>query len=276
MKLAVLSDIHGNLAAFDAALADLDAAGGADKTWILGDLAAAGPRPVECIRKVREMVADTDDQTTENDESPDDKKPERTVFAIGGNTDRYLVTGARPTVRWNKDGDTPFEDYVQGMAATDAGLGWTLSQLRAEDYTFLSKIVQRELFLDVKGYGAIVGYHAIPGDDETIILPDTPEEEALDSVLDRAGRLGIGGHTHREMDRSLGRWRLLNPGSVGLSFTHPGHAQYMILTFGDDGTLNIVQRSVPFDVEAVVEDLHAVHFPEVSAARTINILREGN
>ncbi|MEL6273349.1 MAG: metallophosphoesterase family protein, partial [Chloroflexota bacterium] len=41
MKLAVISDIHGNLHALDAVLQDLESVG-ADKTWVLGDLAAHG------------------------------------------------------------------------------------------------------------------------------------------------------------------------------------------------------------------------------------------
>lgn len=53
MRLAALADIHGNLVALEAALADLEALGGADRTWVLGDLANYGPRPVECIQRIQ-------------------------------------------------------------------------------------------------------------------------------------------------------------------------------------------------------------------------------
>ena len=76
MKIALLSDIHGNLLALEAVLHDLTQAGGVDKTWILGDLCAFGPRPVECLQRIRDL--------------PD-------AEVISGNTDRYLITGARPT-----------------------------------------------------------------------------------------------------------------------------------------------------------------------------------
>ena len=75
MRLAILSDIHGNLLALDAVLRDLKDAGGADKLWILGDLVALGPRPAECLARIREM---------------------KDAKAISGNTDRYVFNGDQP------------------------------------------------------------------------------------------------------------------------------------------------------------------------------------
>ena len=81
MRLAVFSDIHGNLTALEAVLQDMEQVGGIDLTWCLGDLAAFGPRPVECIRRVKALA--------EVDEGKKFK-------VIGGNTDRYLISGERP------------------------------------------------------------------------------------------------------------------------------------------------------------------------------------
>ena len=67
---AVISDVHGNLVALDAALAD---ASGVDAYWLLGDLVAHGPRPAECVRRVRELPG---------------------LVAVRGNTDRYTLTAA--------------------------------------------------------------------------------------------------------------------------------------------------------------------------------------
>ena len=57
MRLAVLSDIHGNHLALQAVLADIKAKGGADLTWVLGDLVAFCPEPVACIETIRERFA---------------------------------------------------------------------------------------------------------------------------------------------------------------------------------------------------------------------------
>lgn len=244
MRLAVLSDIHGNLVALEAALADLQALGGADHVWILGDLAALGPRPAECIRRVRAL----------HEELGKEKSA-----IIGGNTDRYLVTGERLHTPSAKDAES-FAQLAQSWQDRDTILNWGVAQLSYEDYELLRDICGRETGLDVPGYGYVIGYHAVPGDDEIFINPDTPDEEALDALLDREGRLGIGGHTHRQMNRNLGRWRMVNVGSVGLSFDAPGKVQWGLFTF-ENGDVHIDLRRIDYDVEAAVNDLHAAGHP---------------
>src|SRR3954468_5584474 len=55
MRLAILSDIHGNILALEAVLADLEARGGADVIAIAGDLCLDGPRPREVVERVRAL-----------------------------------------------------------------------------------------------------------------------------------------------------------------------------------------------------------------------------
>jgi len=68
VRIALLSDVHGNADALEAVLADV---GAADGYWFLGDLVAHGPRPAECVRRVRELPG---------------------LVAVRGNTDRYTLT----------------------------------------------------------------------------------------------------------------------------------------------------------------------------------------
>ena len=75
MRIALMSDIHGNPIALDAVLQDIDLAGGVDAYWILGDIVAIGPGPAEVLERLSRL--------------PDAQ------FARG-NTDRYVCTGARP------------------------------------------------------------------------------------------------------------------------------------------------------------------------------------
>ncbi|MBI5668676.1 MAG: metallophosphoesterase family protein [Chloroflexi bacterium] len=243
MRLAVLSDIHGNLAALETVLADLEQAGGADITWCLGDLAAFGPRPAECIRRIKALA--------EANES-------KTFKVIGGNTDRYLVTGERLATPAAKD-EAAFKTLASGWQARDAGLNWAVEQISFEDYEYLKKLIGRELAHTFEGCH-VIGYHAVPGNDETFLLPDTPDEEARDLLLDREGHVAIGGHTHRQMDRHLGSWRAVNVGSVGMSFDNPGYAQWGLLTF-ENGQVSVDLRRVPYDVNAVITDLRAVGYP---------------
>ena len=80
MRIAVFADIHGNLPALNAALADMEAAGEFDLYWCLGDLAALGGQPHECVAALWQLR---------------EAQGEEKVKIIGGNTDRYLVTGER-------------------------------------------------------------------------------------------------------------------------------------------------------------------------------------
>lgn len=244
MRLAVFSDIHGNLAALEAALADFDAAGGADRVWVLGDLAAFGPRPAACIARLRDLR---------------ERCGKDSFDMIGGNTDRYLVTGERPRTAPAAD-EGAFSRLAQGWQERDTILNWCAGQLAWADYEELKGLLGRELGLDAPGYGYVIGYHGTPGDDEGYLTPETEAETALDALLDREGRLGIGGHIHRQMDRDLGRWRAVNVGSVGLSFDAPGKAQWGLFTFADGGVTADL-RAVPYSVEQVEADLRAAGHP---------------
>jgi predicted phosphodiesterase len=244
MRLAAFSDVHGNWIAFQAMLADLESVGEVDSIWFLGDLAAFGSRPVECIRKVREMA---------------EQHGEKKFRAIGGNTDRYLVRGDRHSAS-PADTAEALASRLDQWRTRDTVLNWNLSLLAWEDYEFLSRIIGHETGTSVKDYGRVIGYHGIPGSDEGYLTPETPAEEALDALLDREGRLGIGGHIHVQMDRDLGRWRAVNIGSVGFSRDMPGKAQWGLLTFeGDQVTVDL--RAVPYDLDAAIADLHDAGHP---------------
>jgi len=245
MRLAVFSDIHGNLIAFEAMLQDLARVGDVDLIWCLGDLAAFGTRPAECVARVRELQ---------------EQYGEEKFKVLGGNTDRYLVTGKRPEVPAAKD-ENSLQKRQRNFTQRDVILNWNLNQLSWEDYEFLGKILGKETRTKVDHYGYVIGYHAIPGSDEPMSLrPDTPDEEAMDALLDRQGRLAIGGHTHLPMDRDLGRWRAINPGSVGLSFTQPGKAEWALLTF-NEGQLSLDLRAVPYDVPTLLQEIETVEYP---------------
>ncbi len=243
LRLAVLSDVHGNLEALETVLTDLEQQGGADLTWYLGDL-VAGPRPLECIQRIKALA--------EADEG-------KRFKAIGGNIDRDVVTGSRFPMEPARDAEE-MQARMNAWKARDTVLNWSLSQLDWDAYQFMSSLIGRELAKEIDGFGIVIGYHAVPGDDLAMLHPETPDEQAEDYLLDREGRLGIGGHVHVQMNRTIGRWQLVNVGSIGLSMDQPGYAQYGLLTF-QNGQVDIDLRNIPYDVDAVVADLHAVGHP---------------
>ena len=75
MRIALLSDIHGNPLALDAVLADIEAQGGVDTYWLLGDFSSLGYDPVGVLERVTKLP---------------------NAFFLRGNHDRYTVTGERP------------------------------------------------------------------------------------------------------------------------------------------------------------------------------------
>lgn len=237
MRLAVLADIHGNLSALEAVINDMERMGGIEKVWVLGDLSAFGPRPAACIRRVQEIP---------------------NVEVIQGNTDRYLLTGERHPMPPTEDEET-FKTLSQNWYERDLALNWAVGKLTFADYEYLRKL-GTDLSLKVDGYGYVVGYHAVPGDDEGWLHPDTSDEAAADALLDREGRLGIGGHTHTPMDREVRGWRLLNPGSVGAPRAGKG-AEYAVINFVKGEKAKVDLRTVAFDVKAVIADYETAGAP---------------
>ena len=251
MRLAVFGDIHGNLPALRAALADIDSCGDLDQIWCLGDLAALGGEARECIQTIQQRR---------------EGWGEDCFKLIGGNTDRYLVTGERIAMQPPKEAD----DYAAHRGAIlhmSAIYAWNMQQLGWDEFALLRDSLGRELKLEVAGYGRVIGVHAIPGDDEsTALRPDSPVEEAADALLDRAGRLALCGHTHQAFDRALPGWRVVNPGSVGMSASNPGAAEWALLTW-QNGELQVDLRRVDYDMEAALRGWAAAGHPHIDWMR---------
>lgn len=235
-RLVALSDVHGNLPALEAVLADVQTLGAPDAIWVLGDLAAFCPWPVETLARLRELP---------------------NVAFLQGNTDRYLVTGRRP-VFWIQ---SP-EDWANApaqLAERDANFRWTVKQLSYADYEFLRTLPSR-LEMDVPGYGRVVAVHATPTDDEAVIFPDTPDDQVRSHLSDLDARLLLYGHTHRPLDRTVDGVRLVNDGSVGMPLDGDPRAAYALLEFEGDRCAVAIRR-VAYDVEAVIAELERVEHP---------------
>jgi predicted phosphodiesterase len=235
-RLAVLSDVHGNLLALEAVLADVQAQGTPDALWVLGDLAAFCPWPSETLERLRSLP---------------------NAAFLQGNTDRYLVTGRRPAFAVS----TPDEwaAMPDRLAERDANFHWTVERLSYADYEFLRDLPTR-VEMDVPDYGRVVAVHANAKDDETALLPDASDERVYAYFSDLDARLVLYGHTHRPVDRTFGDFRLINDGSVGLPLDGDPRPAYALLDFGD-GQCQLTLRRVSYDREAVIAELERVSHP---------------
>jgi predicted phosphodiesterase len=246
-RLAVLSDVHGNLRALEAVLADVQAQGAPDAYWVLGDVVAFCPWPAETLARLRALP---------------------NVAFLQGNTDRYLVTGRRPAAPVQS-----LDDWAQmptTLAERDSNFRWTVERISYSDYGFLRDLPSR-LEMEVPGYGHIVAVHATPNDDEACIFPDTPDDEVRPHLASLETRLLLYGHTHRPVDRVVDSVRLVNDGSVGLPLDGDPRSAYALLDF-EDGQCSITIRRVTYDREAVIAELERIEHP--ARAWVGRILRE--
>jgi predicted phosphodiesterase len=235
-RLAVLSDVHGNLLALEAALADIAAQGTPDGVWVLGDLAAFCPWPAETLARLREIP---------------------NVALLQGNTDRYLVTGRRPAAAVHSPED--WGTMAAKLAERDANFRWTVERLSYAEYEFLRDLPTR-LEMAVPGYGMVVAVHANAENDETPLLPDTPDDRMRTYFSSLGARLVLYGHTHRPVDRRVDGMRIVNDGSVGLPMDGNPDPAYALLDF-ENGDCSVTIRRVTYHRDAVIAELGRVAHP---------------
>ena len=190
MRVAVLSDIHGNLPALEAVLPEVDRAE-VDRIVLTGDM-TIGPLQSETLDLLASLG-------------------ERVVW-VRGNCERNAVEVYDGT-------------FQPTGAPHDAGTVWAGEQLNREWRDRLAAL-PLTASLDVDGLGPVLFCHATARDDEEIVLVDSPVEWFADGFAGVTERTVVCGHTHMPFDRLAGGRRYVNPGSVGMPYGPPGAAAY--------------------------------------------------
>jgi putative phosphoesterase len=224
-RIALISDIHGNLAALDAALADV-AGEAPDVLAILGDLALNGPRPGEAIDRVREL--------------------ERAgAIVIQGNTDIAVA---------DLDLTAAFPWFDEVPTANVVASQWTHEELTEEQRGWLRRLpAERRL---VVGETMILFCHASPGSQTAGLGPEVDAAAVVERVTRTSARVVACGHTHIANVRDLG-WKLVvNPGSCGYAFDEDAGAAWAILTV-DGESVSAELRRTPYDTQPVSDELTA-------------------
>jgi predicted phosphodiesterase len=220
-SVAALYDIHGNLPALDAVLAELDR-DPPDAVVVGGDV-AAGPMPREVLARLRSLPWP--------------------VHWLRGNADRAVVMGF--------DGTIPPHLREHPLFAGDA---WAATFLDRADRDFLAALAPL-LALEVEGLGTVLFCHGTARSDEERVTTATPPER-LARVLAQAGAgVLVGGHTHRQFDRWAGGGRMVNAGSVGRPYEGRPGAYWLRL--GPDVDL----LHTPYDTAAADAAFHALGYP---------------
>jgi putative phosphoesterase len=191
VRVAALYDIHGNLPALEAVLADVDEAR-ADLVLVGGDV-VTGPFPSETLERLSGLG-------------------DRAYF-IRGNADRVLVEDAgEPT------GPSPWPERQ----------AWTRAQLTDEQRRLLATLAHTAA-MEVGGLGEVLFCHGSPRSDEEIITRVTSPERLSEIMSGVGQRVVVCGHTHVQFDRMIGGVRLVNAGSVGMPYEDEPGAYWALL-----------------------------------------------
>ena len=222
MRLAIVSDIHGNMTAFEAVLADLRETS-PDVILHGGDLPHGGSEPGAVVDRVRELGWP----------------------GVAGNTDELL---------WRPESLDEFAAAVPGVrplvpAIREMGVA-TANALGEERLAWLRGLPLRQ------DCGPVALVHAAPDS-----LWSSPGSESTDAELEAAYSplekpFAVYAHIHTPYIRSMEGKVVANTGSVSLSYDGDTRASYLLI---DDDTVQI--RRVEYDIEAEATALLATGFP---------------
>ena len=192
MRIAALYDIHGNLPALDAVLAEV-ARERVDLVLVGGDV-LPGPMPRESLERLEALDVPTQ-------------------FLMGN--------GDRESLAEVEGRQSPMPDAIR------AQLRWSRGELSAAQRDRVAAW-PAQIRARLPECGSVLFCHATPRNDEEIVtrlMPDT----VLRSIFDGAADAVVCGHTHMQFDQRVGSTRVINAGSVGMPFERPAGAYWLRL-----------------------------------------------
>jgi putative phosphoesterase len=237
LRLAIISDVHGNLLALEATVSSIKD-DEVDRTICLGDVAAVGPQPSETISLLNKLGWP----------------------CVMGNADESLAKSVKEDYARMKAS----RDEKERMRALDR---WTRTQLSNSDRRFLSTFKPTITLRD--GKNSVLCYHGSPRSNTEGILATTDEEQLAKVIGGRKAAVFAGGHTHAQMVRRFGPSMIINPGSVGLPFErglmgkarNPTWAEYAIVTT-QERDLKVELRRVKYSLADLTEAVRRSGMPD--------------
>ncbi len=240
MKLAILSDIHGNLPALETVLSHVDA-WGPDAVVVNGDVVNRGPWPRRCLEVIEDRV-------------------ERQGWRlVRGNHEDYVVSNANPGLP--RSG--PAFDIRRNS-------WWTYQRLEGD----VGRLAAWPFRLDLIGPNgrSLQIVHGSVHSNRDSIFPDI-RDEALRAKMSGQPAVFATAHTHRPFERRLGATLVVNSGSVGVPFDGDYRAAYARLTWANGGWSSEIVR-LDYDREATVRGFTTSGFIDGGGPLARLMLRE--
>src|SRR5437773_7551086 len=203
MRVAALYDIHGNLPALEAVLQDVRQAN-VDQIVVGGDV-LPGPMPCETLRRLLALDVPT--------------------HFIHGNGELAILAqmdGARTgsvTYWGTTTGARPPESIVEISR-------WSAAQL--PEFESVLTRWPKTIQFEIDGLGQVLFCHSTPRSETECFLKSTAEDRLLPLFEPLNVSMIVCGHSHMQFDRTVGRTRVVNAGSVGMPFAEPG-AYWLLL-----------------------------------------------
>jgi len=220
MKIAIISDIHGNLEALESVMSDIEKEK-CSKIFCLGDIAMAGPQPSQTITKIKEYMKTKD------------------FYIIQGNTDKMLSVFSFDTQR-----DILKVNSVMASAyLSDSEL------LSKEEKDFLGSLDEKK---EITLFGIkILLVHGSPRRNNENIYPNLKIEEVEEMVKGENADVIFCGHTHMPCGYQTNSEKtVVNVGSVGRPFSETPDSCYAIMEINENTSeFQIKHKFVKYNVE---------------------------
>ncbi|MCE2440504.1 MAG: metallophosphoesterase family protein [Candidatus Latescibacteria bacterium] len=244
MRIAIISDIHGNLVALEAVLNDLKTEH-IDRIVCLGDVVSGGPQPGEVIAHLKTLNAPV----------------------VMGNMDTWCLN------------PQPGEGNSKNAKLGDEVQLWGVRKLSPEDLDYM-RTFQATVDIPLDATTSFLCFHGSPHSNEDVIVSTTPDEEMERMLSGCRAMVFAGGHTHTQMIRYHADSTIVNPGSVGAPIhayerirrvtqrplsdlpdrQYPPWAEYGVVAW-ENRSLRIELHRVPIDIDLLLKKTHESGMP---------------
>lgn len=235
-RLAVLADIHANLPALQAVIADMRQFA-ADQVIVAGDSVNWGPHS----REVLQLII------------------ENRWAVIRGNNALYAL-----------DHDTPRAPRYWAVFT----LPPLLREELGEDGLRALASMPDSLSLRFPDSAPLYMTHGIPGDPWTAVYPHSPQREVMSWLAPVSENTVVCAHSHIALERHVGLWHIFNPGSVGVPLDGEKSASYIVIDGDYDGWRLHAHRRVKYNMQPLFAAFERKRFAQRGGVTASLVIEE--
>lgn len=229
MKIGIISDIHGNVKAFEVVLQELEKQN-IEKIICLGDLVGGAPNSEEVVQKAIELK---------------DK-----LIIVRGNRERYIIEGMPKVVH---------DEKIEVSKEQHERFNWLKNSLSDSSKEYIHAL-PKELTYEIEGKKIYICHYPMrkDGNFRKHVKDATPEQNEVMFVGIDA-YIYLYGHTHKEIFNKINNKMYINPGALGC----PGktkYAPYGILTINKEKK-EYEQKYAEYNVQEVIDNIEQIKFP---------------